>query len=129
MRWQMPQRVAFESLHATGRSLLIMIAPQQPGVDIPPELRADNEVVLRLGADLDPPISDMVVEDLALTASLRFSGEWYRCVIPWNAVMLVAAEHEMAPSPDPTARPPSGPRPSSAPRVPGGPGGHLRLVP
>lgn len=108
--WKHPARVAFETLHARG-NVLIVVAVKVLGVDVPPQHRTGDALTLRFGAALKPAIVDQDIGDEKLEATLTFAGRWYRCIVPWHAIVAIAEDGAPAPAPPPAKR-----------------GGHLRLV-
>jgi stringent starvation protein B len=63
-------------------------------VDVPEHLR-EGEVVLRFGAGLTPPISDLVIDGTGVSGTLTFAGTPYRCVVPWHAVRAAFDEYSI----------------------------------
>lgn len=64
----------------------IQLDARRPGVDVPARHREDPQLVLRIGHALSPAIPDLVVDARGISATLRFGGVPYRCVVPWAAV-------------------------------------------
>jgi stringent starvation protein B len=73
-------REGWTSLHLDAR---------RAGVIVPPHLRAEPHLVLQYGYDLPIPISDLEIDDDGVRATLSFSKNPQRTVIPWSAVYVV----------------------------------------
>ena len=87
------KRRTLEALLARG-AVLVHVDARRAEVSVPPRFRADPSLVLRFGHDLSPAIADLVVDDEAVSGTLTFSGQPYRCVLPWSAVYAAMVEGE-----------------------------------
>jgi stringent starvation protein B len=87
------KRRTLEALLTHG-AVLVHVDARRAGVSVPPLFRADPSLVLRFGYDLDPAITDLVVDDEAVSGTLTFSGQPFRCVLPWTAVYAAMIEDE-----------------------------------
>ena len=63
--------------------MLIHLDARRDGVDVPKNLRTNHSLTLKVSQLFQGPTS---WNDVHLMALLKFSGEYYRCVIPWTAV-------------------------------------------
>jgi stringent starvation protein B len=63
-------------------------------VSVPPRFRADASLVLRFGHNLSPAIIDLTVDDDAISGTLTFGGQPFRCILPWTAVYAAMVEGE-----------------------------------
>jgi hypothetical protein len=70
----------------------VTLDARQDGVLVPPELKARSGLTLVLGKDLPVPIPDLEVGQLALTATLSFNQQPFRCVIPWEAIYAFSVD-------------------------------------
>ena len=88
------KRTTLEALLAHG-AVLIHVDARRAEVSVPQRFRADPSLVLRFGYNLDPAITDLVIDDEGLSGTLTFSGQPYRCVLPWTAVYaaMIDGEH------------------------------------
>lgn len=87
------KRRTLEALLARG-AVLVHVDARRAEVSVPPRFRADPSLVLRFGYNLTPAIADLVVDDEAVSGTLTFSGQPYRCVLPWTAVYAAMVEGE-----------------------------------
>lgn len=87
------KRRTLEALLARG-PVLIHIDARRAEVSVPTRFRADASLVLRFGYNLTPAIMDLVVDDEAVSGTLTFGGQPYRCVLPWTAVYAAMVEGE-----------------------------------
>jgi stringent starvation protein B len=87
------KRRTLEALLARG-PVLIHIDARRAEVSVPARFRADASLVLRFGYNLTPAITDLVVDDEAVSGTLTFAGQPYRCVLPWTAVYAAMVEGE-----------------------------------
>jgi stringent starvation protein B len=87
------KRRTLEELLARG-PVLVHVDARRAEVSVPPRFRADPSLVLRFGHNLSPPITDLVVDDEAVSGTLTFSGQPHRCVLPWTAVYAAMVEGE-----------------------------------
>src|SRR3954471_2142711 len=76
-------REGWTSLHLDAR---------RAGVIVPPHLRGEPHLVLQYGYDLPIPILDLEVDEHGVHATLSFSKNPQRTVVPWSAVYVVACE-------------------------------------
>jgi len=76
-------RLGSASLHLDSR---------RPGVEVPAHLRGQAHLVLQYGYNLPIPIPDLEVDDSGVRATLSFSREPHRTVVPWAAVYVIAAD-------------------------------------
>ena len=82
---------AFLALLQEGRPSLHLDA-RRPGVIVPPHLRAEPHLVLQYGHDLPIPIPDLEVDEHGVRATLSFSKNPQRTVVPWSAVYVVTCD-------------------------------------
>ena len=87
------KRRTLEALLARG-AVLVHVDARRAEVSVPARFRADPSLVLRFGYNLSPAIADLVVDDEAVSGTLTFSGQPYRCVLPWTAVYAAMVEGE-----------------------------------
>lgn len=87
------KRRTLESLLARG-PVLVHVDARRAEVAVPPRFRADASLVLRFGYNLSPAIIDLVVDDEALSGTLTFAGQPFRCILPWTAVYAAMVEGE-----------------------------------
>lgn len=67
--------------------VLLQVAPQCPGVDLPPHLRTELAVGLALSRRFGLKVLEL--GPLEVKASLSFNGERYLCVLPWMAIFAM----------------------------------------
>lgn len=73
--------------------VLVHVDSRRKDVDVPPHLRDDAQLVLRLGTGLIPSIPDLTIDDVSgVRASLTFSGYLYECHLPWQAIYAMSSE-------------------------------------
>jgi stringent starvation protein B len=82
---------AFLALLQEGRPSLHLDA-RRSGVIVPAHLRAEPHLVLQYGHDLPIPIPDLEVDEHGVRATLSFSKNPQRTVIPWSAVYVVTCD-------------------------------------
>jgi stringent starvation protein B len=87
------KRRTLEALLARG-PVLVHIDARRSEVAVPPRFRADPSLVLRFGYQLSPAIIDLVVDDDAISGTLTFAGQPFRCILPWTAVYAAMVEGE-----------------------------------
>nr|HEX4317424.1 ClpXP protease specificity-enhancing factor SspB [Kofleriaceae bacterium] len=87
------KRRTLEQLLARG-PVLVHIDARRTEVSVPARFRADASLVLRFGYGLTPAISDLVVDDNGICGTLTFSGNPFRCELPWTAVYAAMVEGE-----------------------------------
>lgn len=63
--------------------VLIHLDSRMPGVDLPQHLQNNPSVVLKLSYLFQGTTEH---DEKAITAYLKFHGNYYRCVVPWEAV-------------------------------------------
>jgi stringent starvation protein B len=82
---------AFLALLQEGRPSLHLDARRE-GVIVPAHLKADAHLVLQYGIDLPIPITDLVVDDSGVRATLSFSRTPHQTFVPWPAVYVIATD-------------------------------------
>jgi stringent starvation protein B len=87
------KRRTLEALLGRG-AVLVHVDARRAEVSVPARFRADPSLVLRFGYNLTPANTDLVVDDEAVSGTLTFSGQPYRCVLPWTAVYAAMVEGE-----------------------------------
>jgi stringent starvation protein B len=87
------KRRTLEALLARG-PVLVHVDARRSEVAVPPRFRADASLVLRFGHNLSPAIVDLVVDDDAISGTLTFAGQPFRCILPWTAVYAAMVEGE-----------------------------------
>jgi stringent starvation protein B len=87
------KRRTLEALLARG-PVLVHVDARRSEVAVPPRFRADPSLVLRFGYQLSPAIIDLVVDDEAISGTLTFAGQPFRCILPWTAVYAAMVEGE-----------------------------------
>lgn len=87
------KRRTLEELLARG-PVLVHVDARRAEVSVPARFRADASLVLRFGYHLTPAIGDLTVDDDAIAGSLTFSGQPFRCILPWTAVYAAMVEGE-----------------------------------
>ncbi|HSK03587.1 MAG TPA: ClpXP protease specificity-enhancing factor SspB [Kofleriaceae bacterium] len=87
------KRRTLEALLARG-PVLVHVDARRDEVSVPSRFRADPSLVLRFGYDLSPAITDLQIDDDAVSGTLTFSGQPHRCVLPWTAVYAAMVEGE-----------------------------------
>jgi len=87
------KRRTLDALLARG-PVLVHVDARRAEVNVPPKFRADASLVLRFGHSLSPPIIDLVVDDEAISGTLTFAGQPFRCILPWTAVYAAMVEGE-----------------------------------
>ena len=75
-------------------SVDLYVDPRTPGVVVPPRLRSDAGVVLRMGRDLPLSTPDLYVDDELISGTLSFDGKPFFCEVPWPAVFAIVSTHE-----------------------------------
>ncbi len=73
-------------------SVLVHLDARRPGVTVPPKHRAENDLVLRIGYEMEPPVPDLLVGLDSLSATLTFAGRPFHVIIPWTAVFGAIVE-------------------------------------
>jgi len=68
----------------------IQLDARYPGVSVPAKHASDEALVLKLSRRFAN--TDLVVNERGLAATLRFSGQPHRCVVPWPAIWGVLLE-------------------------------------
>src|SRR5689334_4482136 len=87
------KRRTLEALLARG-PVLVHVDARRSEVAVPARFRADASLVLRFGHNLEPAITDLTVDDEAISGTLTFAGQPFRCVLPWSAVYAAMVEGE-----------------------------------
>lgn len=85
------KRAAVQALLDQHPAVMVQLDATAPGADVPSHLRASG-LQLRFGRGLTPPIADLELSDAAICGTLRFSGAYYRCVVPWSSVSAAWSE-------------------------------------
>ena len=87
------KRRVLEAQLARG-AVLVHLDARRAGVIVPPRLRNDAGLVLRIGRSLSSPLDDLALDAQALSATLTFDRERFHCVVPWTAIYGALVEGE-----------------------------------
>jgi stringent starvation protein B len=87
------KRRTLEQLLTRG-PVLVHVDARRAEVNVPARFRADASLVLRFGYGLNPSIGDLTVDDNGIGGTLTFSGQPFRCELPWTAVYAAMVEGE-----------------------------------
>jgi stringent starvation protein B len=135
-----PDKRQIVSTMLDGGAVLLRLDARRSGVDVPPGLRVDPRLVLRVGYRLTPPIPDLEVDEEGVRATLAFRGVPHACVIPWTAIYAIVGEEDgrglvfnedVPPEVVAEMRGEAGPTEAEPPPAPDPPkrrGGHLKLI-
>lgn len=74
-------------------SVVVRLDPRRDEVVVPPQFKTQPQLILRIGHDLPKPISDLDVDDEAISGTLVFPAGPYFCWIPWHAVFALEGEN------------------------------------
>ncbi len=66
-----------------GDHVLLHLDARREGVDVPVAFRTNHSLTLKVSGLFQGPTT---WNDQSIVALLKFNGEYYRCVIPWNAI-------------------------------------------
>lgn len=70
-------------------NLLVHLDPRRTGVVVPPTLRAQPRLTLEVGYRMAVPITDLVVDDAGISATLSFNRSPFWCSLPWSSVFAL----------------------------------------
>jgi hypothetical protein len=62
---------------------------RHPDVAVPLPLRMESRLILAYGHDMPKPITDLVVDDRGVSATLSFNDRPFGTFIPWEAVYVI----------------------------------------
>lgn len=86
-----PKRATLEKMLAI-RETRIYLDARREDVIVPAVHKTDAALVLRIGHDLDPPITDLRLDDSGVTGTLQFAGKPFRVEVPWSALYAAVIE-------------------------------------
>jgi hypothetical protein len=67
----------------------VRLDPRKVGVIVPPALRRETNLTLRLGLDMPVPIPDLAIDENRVRGTLSFNRRPYYCYVPWTAVFAL----------------------------------------
>jgi hypothetical protein len=67
----------------------VVLDARVPGVRVPKSLKGNPHVMFNLGLNLPVPITDLEITDKGWSATLSFNDGFYRCNVPWDAVLAI----------------------------------------
>jgi stringent starvation protein B len=73
--------------------IVIDLDPAWRGVVVPPSVAASPTMSLRFGRALSPPITDLEIDELAISGTLQFAGRGCHVSIPWPAITAVRLDN------------------------------------
>lgn len=86
-----PKREVLDTFLVNG-SARIFLDPRRDGVVVPAWYTKQPELILRVGYAINPPITDLVVSDDAVSCTLSFNRSPFWCKMPWSAVFAVVSD-------------------------------------
>ncbi len=86
-----PKRDVLDAFLGNG-SARIFLDPRRDGVVVPAWYSKQPELILRVGYSINPPITDLVVTDDAVSCTLSFNRAPFWCKMPWSAVFAVVSD-------------------------------------
>jgi len=84
------KRAVFEE-YMKGDHVLVFINTRTDGLQIPGHLLANTPLTLKLSYLFQGEITH---DEEAITAYLKFNGEYFKCVIPWQAILAIKDDKE-----------------------------------
>lgn len=88
------KREAFESFLREGWVRLHFDA-RRGDVSVPDRFKGDGHLVLQYGMNMSIPITDLVVDNLGVTATLSFDRAPHMTAVMWPAVFAIVDTHGM----------------------------------
>jgi len=76
-------------LDAAEAPVLLQLDARLRDAQVPPHLKDDLRLVLRVGWNLQPPITDLRFDQDVISATLSFNGSPYWCEIRWPAIYMI----------------------------------------
>ena len=73
----------------TGDHLYIQLDARPPEVEVPPHLKIDPALRLKLSVRFQ---GKTTFDENAITSYLKFDGNYEKCVIPWTAIWAISDE-------------------------------------
>jgi stringent starvation protein B len=104
------------------RLVLVHVDARRPGVKVPRQFATSHDLLLKLSRRFAN--TNMVLDERGVSATLRFSSDPFRCVLPWSSIWeFVEPETSLhclweADLPVELGGPPVLPEPETDPRVP-----------
>lgn len=76
-------------LDAAEAPILVQLDARMGSAVVPPHLKDDLRLVLRVGWNLEPPITDLQIHQNGFSATLHFNGAPFWCSVGWSAIYAV----------------------------------------
>ena len=83
------KRQAFERL-MQGEHVLVHLDSSQEGVVVPPHLKGNLGLTLKFSSFFQGAIA---LDDHEIKANLVFSGNYFECIVPWDAIWGMTSEN------------------------------------
>lgn len=91
----LPKHVLATNLLELG-TLFVHLDPRHraldDGLQVPPWLRYQEQLVLQFGYNMQIPITDLKVDDSGISGTLSFSRTPHKCYIPWTRVFAMVGD-------------------------------------
>jgi hypothetical protein len=71
---------------AAARVECVIVAPGQPGVDLPDSLK-EQDSLIRLNTVVGRDCKELLLDEWGLRVELTFRGRRHACALPWGAVV------------------------------------------
>jgi hypothetical protein len=73
-------------------SVHVHLDPRRLGVEVPPNLKSQAQLVLQVGRSMAVPIPDLVVDERGIRGTLSFSRLPFFCVLPWESIFALVGD-------------------------------------
>jgi stringent starvation protein B len=71
----------------------ICVDATREDVQVPPQFKTENSLVLRFGYGLKPAIEDLLVDEEGISGTLAFGNVSFHCVLPWASIYVAQQDN------------------------------------
>ena len=78
----------------TATIVMVHLDPRREGVIVPDRFKGQPQLILEIGYQTNPPISDLEFEGDGISATLYFNRAPFLCKLPWLAIFALVTKAE-----------------------------------
>jgi len=90
-KFRLKEKIRLFETWMKGEYCLIHLDSRRKGVDVPLNLKSNSALTLKFSYNFQ---GDINYDHEGISGDLKFSGEYYHCIIPWTAIWGITSSDE-----------------------------------